>query len=269
MKARKGWIVWAVMAAWMGSSALAETGRGLPLWSSLAGDRELPPPFGVSAIVYWQDHGYDLTRLEVSSAIDPELGQMVGMVDLSAINVDNKVSQIGLKADAWLLPFLNVYALLGYIEGETKVRFGELPPEIGMLLEQIDFDYSGVVYGLGGTLAWGAGPFFAAVNGVMTWTDLKDQTSVEAIVVRPIVGVRHGPLTLWTGAMYQDAEEENKGQFTLPMLGTVDYDLRLEEKEPWNWLVGASYAFNRNWSMEVEFGFGERQQAEAMLSYRF
>jgi len=43
-----------------------------------------------------------------------------------------------------LLPFLNVYALLGYIEGDTKVRFRSLPDELSMLPARIDYDYSGL-----------------------------------------------------------------------------------------------------------------------------
>lgn len=270
MKTDKGWMLWVVICLWTGSLALAETGRVLPLWSSMAGDREMPLPFGVSAIVYGQDHGYDLTRLSASSAVDPRVEQMVGLVDISSIRVDNKVVQMGLKADAWLLPFLNVYGLVGYIEGDTRVRFGTLPPEVGVLLpERIDYDYSGVVYGAGGTLVWGMGPAFAALNSVMTWTDLKDRASVEAVVVRPMIGLRHRHVSLWTGAMYQGVEEKQTGRFTVPMLGAVDYDLRMEEKEAWNWLIGASYAFSREWSVEVEVGLGERKQAQAMLSYRF
>ena len=254
--------------------AIAETAPPtLPFLSSLAGDRELPLPCGTSVLCYWQEHGYDINRLDASSLLNPLIAQMVQQVDPASIDVDNEVMQAGLKADAWLFPFLNVYALAGYIDGETEVSFGALPPEaapvLGSLDQGLDVEYSGFVYGVGGTLTWGAGPVFAAVNGVMTWTDGDQETSVEAYVLRPIIGVSAGALSLWTGAMYQKAEEDHEGSIMIPGLGAMDYDLELEEQEPWNWLIGTSYQIAKNWSVEAECGIGERNQVEATLTYRF
>ena len=244
-----------------------------PLLSSWAGDRELPLPCGASLLGYGQKHGYDIHRLDAFSALDPRIAQMVRQVDPASIDVDNEVTQIGLKADVWLFPFLNAYALAGFIDGETEVDFRELPPAaapvLGLLDHGLDVDYAGFVYGVGGTLVWGVGPAFAALNGVMMRTDLDEEASVEAYVLRPIIGVSAGKCSFWSGAMYQKTQEDHEGSIGIPGLGAVDYDLELEEKEPWNGLIGASCRISRHWGVETECGLGERIQIEASLTYRF
>jgi hypothetical protein len=272
MKKASGIVGGLALVVW-GCAACAGEPARLPLLSEWAGERELPLPFGLTVLCYGQDHGYDINRLSASSALDPRIGPMVQQLDPATIDVDNEVTQIGLKADVWLFPFLNVFALAGRIDGETEVSFGALPPEaapvLGALDRGLDVEYSGFVYGIGCTLTWGAGPAFAAVNGVATWTDLDEETSVEAYVVRPLVGVRVGALALWAGAMYQRAQEEHEGAIALPGLGSIAYDLELEEQEPWNALVGASYAITANWQIGAEAGFGERTQLEMSVAYRF
>lgn len=264
--------------------ACAETvARTLPFWSELAGDQKLPLPYGISLLGYWQDHGYDLTKLEASSALDPRIGQVAGMLDPAMIDVDNEVAQVGVKGDVWLLPFLNLSALLGYVDGQTDIDFGALrrqaaagtcacsmAQEVLALLDAgLDVDYSGFLYGGGATLAWGIGPVFGALNGIATWAALEDDASVRAYIVRPLVGVRVDRFSVWTGAMYQDAQERHKGSLQVPGLGSVSYDVKLDEKEPWNWIVGAGYEFSERWGLTLEGGFGERTQCEAALTRRF
>lgn len=277
-------LVLSLAGAGLVAAAGAKPGqRALPFWSDLAGDQKLPLPWGVSLVGYWQDHGYDLTDLTASSALDPRIAQVAGMVDPAQIDVENEVAQVGVKGDVWLLPFLNVSALLGYVDGQTDIDFGALrrqaasgtcgcamAQEVLALLDAgLDVDYSGFLYGGGATLAWGVGPVFGALNGIATWAALEDEASVRAYIVRPIVGVRVDRFSLWTGAMYQDAEERHKGSLQVPGLGTVSYDVKLDEKEPWNWIVGAGYSFSEQWSLSVEGGFGERTQCEAALARRF
>jgi hypothetical protein len=264
-------------------AAAEDNARRLPFWAGLAGDRELPRPWGVSALGYWQDHGYDLEELSATSALDPRIGQVAGMVDPARIDVENEVVQAGIKVDAWVLPFLDVSVLAGYIDGRTEVDFGGLQRAAGAgmamdpmaqqvlmtLDEGLDFDYAGFLYGAGVTLGWSVGPVFAAVNGIATWAELDDDASARAVIARPILGVRFDRLALWTGAMYQDAQERHKGTISVPGLGAVSYDVRLEEKEPWNWLLGTSYAFSDEWQLALEGGIGERTQVEAALTRRF
>lgn len=264
----------AVLGMLTGLAGAEPARRGLPFCAALAGDRELPLPCGITLLGYAQEHGYDIRELNASSPVNPAVGALVRQIDPAMIDVDNQVLQVGLKADAWLLPFLNVYGLLGGIDGRTDVDFAALPPAaapvLGALDQGLDVDYAGLLYGVGGTLTWGAGPVFAAVNGILTWTELdEEEASVQAYILRPIIGFRADGFAAWTGLMYQKAQEEHKGRIEIPGFGPVDYDLEFEEKEPWNLLLGARYEFSARWNLNAEIGLGERMQAEAGLNYRF
>lgn len=46
-------------------------------------------------------------------------------------------------------------------------------------------------------------------------------------------------------------------------------DIEEEAEEPWNALVGASWAFSRHVGLTLEGGFGKREQWMVQLGYRF
>lgn len=268
-----------VLASAMGSyaadpapAAAAGEARTFPLWPSIAEGHELPPPYTVRALYYWQNHGYDINDLGVSSTFVPSLGALAAGLDTSVFDVENDVTQMGAEFDLWLLPFLQVYGLLGRVDGKTEVDMSKSPVAAGMGLGKINMDYDGVVYGAGATLVYGYKFMFAALNGIYTTTDLEQESSVKAFILRPIIGAKRDRLSAWVGAMYQDAQEEHKGDLVLPMAQgpvPVSYDLDLEEKEPWNFLVGAEYEITQNWFVMAEVGLGERTQVEAAVGYKF
>lgn len=247
----------------------APESRTLPLLQSMAAGHELPPPFTLRALYYWQNHDYDLTDISIASPMLPMLGDLSRALDPRTIKVENDVSQYGGQLEMWLLPFLNLYGLVGYIDGTTDIDFVGNPAAAQLGLNRMSVDYDGMVYGLGATLTYGFGPGFVALNGIVTSTDLDQESSVKAWVLRPIVGVHVGSLAVWTGAMYQKAQEEHEGNVLVPRLGPVAYDIELEESEPWNFVVGAEYSITRNWSVEAELGLGERSQVEASVAWHF
>ena len=231
-----------------------------PLCKSMAGDRQLPLPWGVGITLHQQDQDYDLGRLAIDIPVDLSLAQDV--------KVENTVGEANLKLDLWLLPFLNVFGLLGRIEGETTVNLAPFFSDLAV-------EYDGVVYGAGVTCAAGVGRYFGSLTATYTDTSLDtSDSSVEAWVLSPKVGMtahaRGGhPIVFWVGAMYQEAEEEHEGQITVPVFGDVSYDVLLEEKEPWNYLVGLSTALGEHMSLELEGGLGGRTQLTGSLGWRF
>ena len=252
-------IIVLVMAAMGVSGVRADTGL-FPLCKSMAGDRELPRPWGVGITLHQQDQDYSLGRLDVDIPVDLALAQDV--------DVENTVGEANLKVDLWLLPFLNVFGLLGRIDGETTVN---LTP----FFSDLSIEYAGVVYGAGVTCAGGVGRYFGSLTATYTDTSLDaSDSSVEAWVVSPKVGMtahaRGGhPIVFWVGAMYQEADEEHEGQITVPVFGPVRYDVLLEEKEPWNYLVGLSTAVGEHVSIELEGGVGDRTQLTGSIGWRF
>lgn len=252
-------VVLTIVLVGVASSVWADGGV-FPLGKSMAGERALPLPWGIGITLHQQDQDYSLGRLTVDIPVDLSLAQDV--------QVENTVGEANLKVDLWLLPFLNIFGLLGRIDGETTVN-------LAPFFSDLSIEYDGVVYGVGVTCASGVGRYFGSLTATYTDTSLDaSDSSIEAWILSPKVGMtahaRGGhPIVFWVGAMYQSADEEHEGQITVPVFGDVRYDVLLHEKEPWNYLVGLSTSVGDHVSIELEGGMGDRTQLTGSIGWRF
>jgi hypothetical protein len=238
------------------AASTEKTSALFPLGRSWVGDRDLPRPFGVGLNLYHQNQDYDLESLTLNL---PD----IDMSQASAIGIKNVTDELDAQVDLWLLPFLNLFAILGRVQGNTTVIPG--PP-----LDELQVGYDGLVYGGGATLAAGTKWLFGSVSAIFTQTHLNtSKSSVEAWILTPRVGVHLKTVAVWVGAMYQHAQEHHQGNISLPFYGDVSYDVQLEEKEPWNYLVGVGTDIGEHWRLEVEAGFGNRKDAVVSIGYRF
>lgn len=271
------------IVALSGSLALAisvsaqESRIPLPFAREWAAGSPLPRPVGVGVTYYTQDQDYRLTSVEVGGAAAAALGGAGGLVPvpsemLTGIAADNSVREINVKLDGWILPFLNVFGLVGALEGETAVD--NLSPPLPVT--SLDFDYDGVVFGLGATLAGGVGPAFGALTATYTDTSLDgSESALTAWILAPKVGIRLDDVApaldvaLWVGGVYQNIEEEQKGRLDIPGMGPVDYAVDLEQEEEWNYAAGATALLDDAWQVDLEAGFGERTHAAASVTFRF
>ena len=69
--------------------------------------------------------------------------------------------------------------------------------------------------------------------------------------------------------MYQKATEHHRGTLAIPYLGAVPFDVKLKQKDDWNWIAGATTTFREHWTLQVEGGFGNRDHVDLELGYRF
>ncbi len=239
------------------TAVLAEEPTPLfPLGRSWAKGHELPRPLGIGLNLYHQTQDYGLKNLMLNlPAVD--------LSQVSRVEIENATDEVNLRADLWVLPFLNIFGIVGNVQGDTTVYPG--PP-----LNKLEVDYEGLVYGGGATLAVGVGRFFGSLSYIFTETDLDTTTSsADARILTPRVGVRADSVQFWAGAMFQEAEEHHQGRISVPVFGDVAYDVELEEKDPWNYLVGAGTDISDHWRLELEAGFGNRKHALFLLGYRF
>ena len=131
-------------------------------------DPAWPQRFGVSAVGYLQEQEYSIVKADIM------LGALA--VPKAAIGtVENDVTQLGVKADVWILPFWNVHGLIGNVDATTNVT-----PAVP-LFDPVEVKYEGTVYGLGTTLAYGQDWWFTSVTGTITQTELDTgSNNVEA-----------------------------------------------------------------------------------------
>ena len=256
----------------------------LPLGKSLAAGHELPLPLGISANVFFMEQDMEAQSIAVDI---PPLPLPTGPLQLppglpaESAKLESRVTTTTAKIDAWVLPFLNVYGVAGYVDGETTASgfsVGGLPPELASLLpNSFAIAYSGSTYGVGGTLAAGYNQFFASLDANYTESDLDiGDSTIEAFVISPRVGITGdlGGLSgaFYVGAMYQDVDEQQNGTVKFPIAGVsvpVGYDVISAAKEEWNYLVGANLKASESWNYGIEVGFSDRTHVMATLNYRF
>ncbi len=256
----------------------------LPLGKSLAAGHELPLPLGISANVFFMEQDMEAQSIAVDI---PPLPLPTGPLQLppglpaESAKLESRVTTTTAKIDAWVLPFLNVYGVAGYVDGETTASgfsVGGLPPELASLLpNSFAIAYSGSTYGVGGTLAAGYNQFFASLDANYTESDLDiGDSTIEAFVISPRIGITGdlGGLSgaLYVGAMYQDVDEQQNGTVQFPIAGVsvpVGYDVISAAKEEWNYLVGANLKASESWNYGIEVGFSDRTHVMATLNYRF
>ncbi|WP_211918502.1 TonB-dependent receptor [Vibrio sp. B1REV9] len=247
----------------------------LPIWKEEAEalGYNLPKPFGLNLSYMSMEQGINVNSIALKN------------VKLGPLNLDGLPLEAGagkqatdvmtLRADVWLFPFLNLYGLVGQLDGysETTVKL----KAFGHTLLETPFrlDLDGYTYGGGFVLAGGYKQLFALVDASYTQTNLNViDGAIDAIVVSPRVGYdfhSHGvPLRFWVGAMYQNVEQELSG--TLKQAG-IDLSGRFEVKQQltseWNTIAGMQYQFNEDWYLLGEAGFGDRKSIFFSIDRRF
>jgi hypothetical protein len=252
----------------------------LPILGQAACERGyvLPRPFGVSVGYMHQKQPFDVGDIHVN-------GIDVKTPGLAIVNeVQNEETTYTLRFDAWILPFWNVYGILGHTNGDADGPLKiSLEPVFPLLCSlpgndcNVDttftLSYKGDVTGYGTTIAGGYKDFFGMVDYNRTTTDLDiSRTDAKATVFSSRIGWngKIGGFTgvLWVGAMYQDIAQ------TLDLELGIGDDILLvsidqSTQQAWNYLIGGQWDINRSFSVLAEFGFGERKSQMLNLTYRF
>lgn len=264
---------------------------------------ELPEPFGVNINYMNMRQNINVDSINFNGL---SLGghSLDNAFNINVGNTRERSKTETLKLDAWLLPFMNVYGLIGYTDGHSVSQIGvgikgprkyRYPANLQNLAFQLDF--KGTTYGVGTTLVGGVGNWFTAVDANYTQTqfDILDG-SIDAFTLSPRVGYRFttpgvqalhlpsGKLNLWMGSMYQNVQQEFRGNLndlTMPSTalqqmvnlankeGKGRFDVKQHLQSPWNVLVGAQYELTRNFNITTEIGFAERNSFFVAGEYRF
>ena len=252
-----------LLAALLPLSASADS--ALPFMKDLAGDTELPRPWGISIDFYTMDQDYDIKDLQFALP-------GISLGDPSQIEVTNEVMHYDIQADVWLLPFLNVFGLIGKVDSDTlvdlsKVEITGLPFSLGTLPVSVD----GTVYGLGFTLVYGTENWFVSATTTYTETSTSGvlDSSVESLAIQPRIGLIRDNWRFWAGSMYLDVDEEHSGIFDLPVIGDVPFSVELATKDSWNYGAGVGYVFSDRANLSFELGFGSRTHTLFNFNVRF
>ena len=258
---------------------------------------QLPLPYGVKVLYSDIEQDQVLESLQVGfSGGEKEPFEWVAFEN--AISLSETWQAIG---DAWVLPFLNLFAFIGDVKGDVTL---DVLLEGNGLLEQKGIDctrpgnlvicralqdqiiklpvesvFSGTNYGVGFNLAGGWKGFFFTLPVSFSWVDM-DTTDVEGgsiISASPRAGYllkmgNYGNLGLFVGASYLDSDLTAYGSLAVPETDvTIDYTVDQSNSDKWNGVVGANWDITRRWSVMVEYDgfFGSRDSIFASVGWRF
>jgi len=257
---------------------------------------DLPLPYGVGLTYADVDQEQLLSSLEVGIN-----GRDRRPVDFVEFDGARSLSQsTSLKLDAWIFPFMNVFAMIGQVDGKApvdvvvdgngfledlEVNCDRPPPSpLCPLLQDnfftlpIEASFKGNTYGIGATLAGGWKNWFVAIPLNWTYADMDgSKTDGTSFTVTPRGGYlfnlgRAGNLALFAGGNYLDSDLTVDGSYTLPGADlTFDYLIDQQNKDSWNAVLGFNWDINRNlsWSLEYNGFIGSRTAWISSLVWRY
>ncbi len=260
---------------------------------------DLPLPYGAGLIYAFNDQQQLLTGLEVG--INGRDKAPFGFVSFD--KSVTKTDSMNAKVDAWLFPFMNVYATYGPFEADAAIDIlidgdgmlehlglsctGIARPRLCDRLQDQTFllpihtTPSGTSWSVGGVLAGGWHGWFVTVPFNLSRIDL-DRTLADGgpiITVTPRFGRTFalgdlGNFALFAGGNYLKSELEISGTYRVPVEDeelTFDYNVQQQNKDPWNLLVGFNWDVNKqfSWSMEYDGFIGTREAIIASVTWRF
>jgi len=231
----------------------------LPLMADEAKKRgyQLPLPFGASTVlVTLLNRKVDITdvRVGVNGAPPHSVSRFVDIGSTSDIVID-----ANLKLDAWLLPFLNVYLLGGYVYNETTTNANITLPGNVNFSTSIKTKLDGFVGGGGMTLAGGYQDFILVADANWSQTDIGFDDKFRAIIATVRAGwngrIGSNPLQLWIGEGYWNTTNTAKGSANVPGVGNIQFEADQGPKYLWMTDIGGNLEIAKYFQTVLDFGF--------------
>ena len=185
-----------------------------PIWGKKVVDKgfELPLPFGLNVQYLYNYQEISISNLQLG-VNNGGLVDVSDFIDVGFSTVATNTVQF--RPDLWVLPFLNVYGLVGVGTNLVDVTLGQ-PVE---LKTQVDRD--AVMYGFGVNLSGAISRYFVQVNGNFSWADVDgvDQstraTSFSARLGRSFLLPKKMRIAGWIGAMSLGVQTGTSGSIRL------------------------------------------------------
>jgi hypothetical protein len=280
-----------------------EYGRIFPLGGEEIINRgySLPLPFGLSIIAVSNVQDQSITDVSVAlgkGVLPPEDAELRPVPPVS-LDSNSDTQSVQIKADLWVLPFLNVYASIGRVTGEVDLLLnidladaGEIcrpdprppgpgnPPRppicmesdlSGSFLIPIQPQVSRTTGTLGLTGAYNIDKWFVSFSGSYSNTSGDKSTDISSISAgvragRRLVFGRGNLLAPYLGIAYSDIDTRVQGttalQNAFPDGDSVDvrYDIQLENVDKYAGVLGLNMGFSNGFGAQFEFNKSARSE---------
>jgi hypothetical protein len=244
-----------------------------PLWKSLLEGKKFMPPYGINLVLLDLSGQWDVKSF--SAAVN---GNEVASV---SGNAHVHPFTYGARGDVWVLPFLDVFAVVGGLTLNVQATGLDLPlgvsgrpPEVIRGDVNLDLNFTGY-YGGGGFVAnYAWNNIFGAVDYSSVWTHLESsQSGVTGNELRTDtasfrVGYIAGPVQPYIGARWVKKIDHFEGTVTGPGGAPLTFAVELQAPA-WNYTVGIHALIYRHIELLAEAGYGQRTHGLVNFGYRF
>jgi hypothetical protein len=246
-----------------------------PIWGQKATARgfRLPYPAGVSFQYFGQRSDILIDNLKVGF----NGGEMHDLDHVVRFDEAKSSSDgLSIRPDLWVLPFLNVYAIIGHSWASTEVSYGLwLPDSSGGEQQVFDADtkveFDANTFGFGITPTVGVRGAWLALDMNFTWTDVPQLNEpAAAFVFDPRIGksfrVGNDPdenLNLWAGGFRLKINTGTTG--SIPLADALPID-------EWNAQVAQGQAEVERRNAEIDAwwaGLSPEQQANPIYIKKY
>jgi len=235
---------------------------GLPFMADEALKRgyELPLPFGVGGILTrLKNREIDVTDVRVGVDGDPQ-----SVSDFATLGSSSDVFNGNLRFDTWLLPFLDVYAIVGYVHNESETSIHAEVPRLGAIPGTIVIDkvvntsLDGVVGGLGLTMAGG----YKSLFFVGDFNYVRSDMGFDDAFTARIASLRAGwqgkawdrSFQVWLGVGSWDTAATATGHVDLDDGRTLKFEADQEPHTKWIYDVGTNVMLSKRWQLIFDVG---------------
>jgi hypothetical protein len=242
----------------------------LPVWGVDAEKRghKLPHSIGVTPGFYSGKRHIAVDDPKVYIA-----GRTIPADRLTRIKVKSKELNWSVRLDAWIFPFLSLYALCGYTRQYTDASIGvnlidrfRRRRGANSKYFRLSVDLTGTTYGGGITLVGGYKKFFTALDSNYTISalqgdlifgnkfspDVRAQLCSIRFGWREKIGESH--LNFWIGETYWDTTNEITGNPDIPVVGKVGFSLTESTERPWSTHIGTHLEITQTFQFMVDMG---------------
>lgn len=244
-------------------AAATESHSFFPLLTDEARKRgyALPLPYGASLVLTGlANRGIEVTDVRLGLEGNPG----ASISDFVHLGSSSDVFNANIKADLFVTPFLNVYALAGYVhnESDTRAEITIDPPGGGDALtfeREIPTELDGFVGGLGIALAAGYQNFFLVADASYIQSDLGFDDEFTATIATVRAGYQGklggAPLQLWLGAGSWDTAATAAGHTDLPDGSRFVFEADQRPSTKWMYDVGTNIEFSQRFQLVADVGF--------------
>ncbi|MCL1049228.1 hypothetical protein L2755_06265 [Shewanella abyssi] len=259
---------------------------GLPLLADKAAERghKLPIPVGLTLFYNSIEADYEAVndfQVQIDGGLLGLRGPNDYVIPAEDVSITGRDKSVQLKLDAWILPFWNVYGILGYTEGNKDIR-AKLDNVEGLpcgdscngIVLPIPISYTATNYGLGTVLAGQIAPIIgdtpftimaigAIIKAKTDTTDSLIKTKLASVRIGQRFDIGSDKLAWFLAFSHQSVNQNVTGDYSFsgtqlaPLMEEVKFDIDLAKKETKNMSFSLNYDFgHRNeWNIYAEYGF--------------